>query len=129
MRSCLFTLLVPFPFCVVSHSTNTQPLPQIVTERLTISSTTLPPTEPYAYLPAPTKPRAPTPAHAPSYELTVSFVRSASGGKSLLSRGRSSVGRSYTAFFDDKGVLDQEKFEAWVGGAVRDVMEGEKKGQ
>ena len=51
-------------------------------------------------------------------------MRSASGGKSLLSRGRSTAQRGYNAFFDADGVLDQEAFERWVGGAVAGVMEG-----
>ncbi|PSS32136.1 hypothetical protein PHLCEN_2v2092 [Hermanssonia centrifuga] len=81
---------------------------QIVTERITISSTS-----------TPSKPTSP-----PAYALTFSFVRSTSGGKSLLSKGRTSQQNGYNAFFDEKGVLDQEVFERWVGGAVAGVMEG-----
>ncbi|THG94321.1 hypothetical protein EW026_g7131 [Hermanssonia centrifuga] len=81
---------------------------RIVTERITISSTS-----------TPSKPTSP-----PAYALTFSFVRSTSGGKSLLSKGRTSQQNGYNAFFDEKGVLDQEVFERWVGGAVAGVMEG-----
>ena len=56
----------------------------------------------------------------------LNFVRSTSGGKSLLSKGRSSVRRGYNTFFDENGVLDQEEFERWVGGAVAAVMEGKQ---
>lgn len=81
---------------------------QIVTERITICSNS-----------TPSKPDSP-----PAYALKFSFVRSASGGKSLLSKGRSSTQRGYNSFFDENGVLDQEVFERWVGGAVAAVMEG-----
>ena len=50
-------------------------------------------------------------------------MRSASGGKSLLSRGRSTAQRGYNAFFDERGVLDQERFERWVGQVVGRVMD------
>ncbi|EKM57556.1 uncharacterized protein PHACADRAFT_206455 [Phanerochaete carnosa HHB-10118-sp] len=52
---------------------------RIVTERVTISSTS-----------TPSKPDTP-----PAYALTLNFVRSTSGGKSLLSKGRSSVRRAF----------------------------------
>ena len=81
---------------------------QIVTERITICSNSIP-----------SKPNSP-----PAYELKLSFVRSTSGGKSLLSKGRSSIQHGYNSFFDENGVLDQEVFERWVGGAVAAVMEG-----
>lgn len=81
---------------------------QIVTERITISSTS-----------TPSKPDSP-----PAYALKLSFVRSTSGGKSLLSKGRSSIQSGYNGFFDENGVLDQEVFERWAGAAVAAVMEG-----
>lgn len=84
--------------------------PQIVTERVTISSTST----------------SSKPDSAPAYALTLNFVRSTSGGKSLLSKGRSTAQRGYNAFFDESGVLDQEAFERWVGGAVAAVMEGKR---
>lgn len=81
---------------------------RIVTERITISSTS-----------TPSKPDSP-----PAYALKLSFVRSTSGGKSLLSKGRSSIQSGYNGFFDENGVLDQEVFERWAGAAVAAVMEG-----
>ena len=81
---------------------------QIVTERITISSNS-----------TSSKPNSP-----PAYALKLAFVRSTSGGKSLLSKGRSSLQAGYNTFFDENGVLDQEAFERWVGGAVAAVMEG-----
>jgi signal peptidase complex subunit 2 len=32
--------------------------------------------------------------------------------------------RGYNAFFDEKGIMHQEKFEQWVGELVEQVMEG-----
>lgn len=96
------------PLCFTSLFTNKQT--QIVTERITISSTS-----------TPSKPDS-----APAYALTLNFVRSTSGGKSLLSKGRSAAQHGYNAFFDESGVLDQEAFERWVGGAVAAVIEGKR---
>lgn len=82
---------------------------QIVTERITVSSKTIPST-----------PSAP----CPSYALSLSYVRSASGGKTLLGKGRSGAERPYNSFFDAQGVMDQEAFERWVGSVVGRVIEG-----
>ncbi|KAI0694030.1 microsomal signal peptidase 25 kDa subunit-domain-containing protein [Cytidiella melzeri] len=79
---------------------------RIVTERITISSTTIP-----------SKQSSP-----PQYALTVSYVRSTGGGKSLLGKGRLSVQKGYNGFFDETGTLDQELFEQWVGEAVAGVV-------
>ncbi|KAL0959842.1 hypothetical protein HGRIS_011518 [Hohenbuehelia grisea] len=81
---------------------------RIVTERITISSRT-----------TPSRPNKP-----PTYGLSVSYVRSASGGKTLLGRGKKNHAREYNAFFDETGVLHQEVFEAWVGSVVEEAMEG-----
>ncbi|KZT00499.1 uncharacterized protein LAESUDRAFT_745812 [Laetiporus sulphureus 93-53] len=80
---------------------------RIVTERITLSSTSTPSTS-----------KSP-PAHA----LSVSYVRSTSGGKSLLGRGREKAERGYNTFFDENGVMDQEGFERWVAELVGRVME------
>ncbi|OCH89328.1 hypothetical protein OBBRIDRAFT_756696 [Obba rivulosa] len=82
---------------------------RIVTERITVSSKTIPST-----------PSAP----CPSYALSLSYVRSASGGKTLLGKGRAGAERPHNAFFDAQGVMDQEGFERWVGGIVGRVMQG-----
>jgi len=81
---------------------------RIVTERITVTSTTKPS----------------TPVTPPAYAITVSYVRSTSGGKSLLGRGRAASERGYNMFFDERGVMDQEAFERWVGQQVGQVMEG-----
>lgn len=81
---------------------------QIVTERITINSRT-----------TPSSPQSP-----PGYSLGLSFVRSAAGGKTLLGRGRASEERPYTAFFDENGVMAQDRFERWVGEVVGRVMDG-----
>lgn len=81
---------------------------QIITERITLSSST----EPVAK----TKP--------PAYQLQLNYVRSTSGGKSLLARGRTRGTKEYNAFFDEAGALDHERFERWVGELVEQAMEG-----
>ncbi|KAI0312852.1 microsomal signal peptidase 25 kDa subunit-domain-containing protein [Amylostereum chailletii] len=80
---------------------------RIVTERVTISSRTIPS----------------TPQKPPSYALSLSFVRSSNGGKSLLGRSSAAENRSYTAFFDEQGTMDQHAFESWVGEVVGRAME------
>ena len=79
-----------------------------MTERITISSRALPLTK----------------LASPAYELLVSYVQSSGGGKSLLAKGKVREAQAYNAFFDKEGVMNQEKFEAWVGGIVEAAMEG-----
>jgi signal peptidase complex subunit 2 len=81
---------------------------RIITERLTITSNT-----------EPVKKHTP-----PAYALSATYVQSASGGKSLLARGKANESRTYNAFFDEAGVMNQAVFEQWVGGLVERVMEG-----
>lgn len=81
---------------------------RIVTERITIEATTVP-----------SKPDSP-----PAYSLSLSYVRSTSGGKSLLGKGRTSSQRGYNTFFDENGVLDHESFEKWLGSLVGGLMDG-----
>ncbi|KAJ2993701.1 hypothetical protein NUW54_g7675 [Trametes sanguinea] len=81
---------------------------QIVTERITITS----------------RPTPSTPQTPPGYALGLTYVRSAAGGKTLLGKGRAQEERPFTAFFDERGVLDQDAFERWVGGVVGRVMDG-----
>ncbi|KAF8645532.1 hypothetical protein AX16_007757 [Volvariella volvacea WC 439] len=83
---------------------------RIITERITISSSTLP---------AQSQGNKP-----PSYQLALNYVRSTSGGKSLLGKGRKKSAEGYSRFFDEKGVMDQEAFEKWVGGLVEEVIDG-----
>jgi signal peptidase complex subunit 2 len=82
--------------------------PKIITERLTITSRTSPCTT----------------TTQPQYSLALTYVRSTSGGKSLLARGKVRTSKEYTAFFDEAGVLDQDTFEQWLGGVVESAMEG-----
>ncbi|KAI0641533.1 microsomal signal peptidase 25 kDa subunit-domain-containing protein [Trametes meyenii] len=81
---------------------------RIVTERITITSRTTPS----------------TPQTPPGYALGLSYVRSAAGGKTLLGKGRAQEEHAYTGFFDERGVMDQELFERWVGTVVGRVMDG-----
>lgn len=87
---------------------------RIITERVTISSCTIP-------VSAPAKS---SPANAPSYSLNITYVQSTSGGKSLLAKNRMQGSTEYSAFFDEKGVMVQEVFETWVGELVEGAMEG-----
>jgi len=75
---------------------------RIETERITVESRTQPS--------SPTSP--------PKYEVSLSYVRSTNGGKSLLHRGKQSDVRGYNAFFDEEGTLDQDVFENWVRALV-----------
>ncbi|TDL25288.1 hypothetical protein BD410DRAFT_826572 [Rickenella mellea] len=80
---------------------------RIETERISVSSRTVP-----------AKREDP-----PRYSLSVSYVRSANSGKSLLGRGKGTDQRGYNEFFDEEGALDQEVFDRWVAGVVENVME------
>jgi len=90
---------------------------RIIGERIQINSTTLP-------LSSPTLSTKPSPANAPSYQLAISYVRSTNGGKSLLAKGRTNASQSYSAFFDEKGTMNQVIFERWVGELVEQAMDG-----
>lgn len=80
---------------------------RIVTERITVSSRTVPS----------------QPERAPRYSVSVAYVSSSNGGKSLLGRGTGSDEKGYNEFFDEEGTLDQERFDGWVGGLVERVMD------
>jgi signal peptidase complex subunit 2 len=88
---------------------------RIITERIQLTSSTLPPS---------TKTPSLSPANAPSYQLAVSYVRSTNGGKSLLAKGRTKSSKTYSAFFDEQGTMDQDAFERWVGELVEEGMDG-----
>ncbi|KAK7462782.1 hypothetical protein VKT23_007366 [Stygiomarasmius scandens] len=81
---------------------------RIVSERITITSRTIPVER--------SKP--------PAYEVSVTYVRSTSGGKSLLAKGKTHGVREYNSFFDEEGTMEQERFERWVGELVEQAMEG-----
>jgi len=81
---------------------------RIITERLTVSSQTI---AAQKHIP-------------PAYLLSATYVQSASGGKSLLSRGKTYESRGYNAFFDENGVMHQVAFEQWVGELVERIMGG-----
>ncbi|KAG6332444.1 hypothetical protein ID866_6650 [Astraeus odoratus] len=88
---------------------------RIITERITISSRTMPVSSPSL--------RA-SPSNSPSYFLNITYLQSTSGGKSLLCKHRAQGSKEYSAFFDEKGVMAQETFERWVGELVEGAMEG-----
>jgi signal peptidase complex subunit 2 len=52
----------------------------------------------------------------------LNYVRSTSGGKSLLAKGKTQGAKEYNKFFDEKGTMDQERFEQWVGELVEQAM-------
>ncbi|KZV93029.1 hypothetical protein EXIGLDRAFT_749364 [Exidia glandulosa HHB12029] len=79
---------------------------QIETERITLSSKTLPS----------------TPSTPPKYEVSVSYVHSTNGGKLLLGRARERAEMPYTAFFDAAGTMDQDRFDAWLHELVGRAM-------
>lgn len=67
---------------------------------------------------------SPSASASPSYALSLSYLRSTNGGKSLLAKGKATVKSEYSRFFDEEGVLRAEEFERWVGEGVEAVMEG-----
>ncbi|KAF5386489.1 hypothetical protein D9757_005891 [Collybiopsis confluens] len=83
---------------------------RIVSERITLESRTVPV-------------KGSTP---PAYGLSVSYVRSASSGKSLLAKGKTQRVEGYNNFFDEEGTMDQDRFEKWVGELVEEAMEGKQ---
>ncbi|KAN0084265.1 Microsomal signal peptidase 25 kDa subunit (SPC25) domain containing protein [Tylopilus felleus] len=87
---------------------------RIITERVTISSRSVP---------ISASPSS-SPANAPSYSLSITYVQSTSGGKSLLAKNRAQGSKEYSAFFDENGVMVQEAYEQWVGELVEGAMEG-----
>jgi len=91
---------------------------RIVTERITITSQTVPHS---------LNSSAAKSSPCPSYNFTITYLRSASSGKSLLAKGKASKTRPYNELFDEDGLLDVSVFETWVGQAVEDVMDGEAK--
>ncbi|KAI0792293.1 microsomal signal peptidase 25 kDa subunit-domain-containing protein [Abortiporus biennis] len=100
---------------------------RIVTERITISSVTSQPSSSASSSSQSTSSQLvdlPPPTNCPSYSISLSYIRSTNGGKSLLGKGKTITSRGYNTFFDSEGVLDQERFERWVGSAVGGLMEG-----
>ncbi|PFH48135.1 hypothetical protein AMATHDRAFT_150543 [Amanita thiersii Skay4041] len=92
---------------------------RIVTERIIISSRTIPAKK----LSAPSSSSSSN-SIPPNYSLSLTYHRSSSGGKTLLARGKTRGTKEYNAFFDEKGNMDQERFEKWVGEMVESAMEG-----
>jgi len=88
---------------------------RIITERIHLTSTTLPSSHSSSSL---------SPSNSPFYQLGVSYVRSTNGGKSLLAKGRTKASQSYSSFFDEQGTMDQDAFERWVGELVEQGMDG-----
>ncbi|KAH7886888.1 microsomal signal peptidase 25 kDa subunit-domain-containing protein [Phlebopus sp. FC_14] len=90
---------------------------RIITERITLSSRTLPAA-------VSTSSSQPSTANAPSYWLNITYLQSTSSGKSLLAKNRAEGSKEYSAFFDENGLMAQEAFERWVGELVEGAMEG-----
>jgi signal peptidase complex subunit 2 len=88
---------------------------QIITERIHLNSSTVPPN---------ITTTSPSPSNAPSYQLSVSYVRSTNGGKTLLTKGRTKATAPYSSFFDEEGVMDQEALGRWVGELVEAGIDG-----
>ncbi|KIM70680.1 hypothetical protein SCLCIDRAFT_1206816 [Scleroderma citrinum Foug A] len=88
---------------------------RIITERITISSRTIPVSSPSLRKSS---------SNAPSYSLNITYLQSTSSGKSLLCKNRTQGSKEYSAFFDDRGVMAQDVFERWAGELVEGAMEG-----
>jgi len=89
---------------------------RIITERIELDSATIPSSKLSKEVASPT--------NAPSYQLTVSYMRYTNAGKSLLAKGRTNAAQSYGIFFDENGTMDQEAFERWLGELVESTMDG-----
>jgi len=90
---------------------------RIISESIHLSSSTIPPR-------AASSSGTSSPLNAPSYELSMTYIRSTNAGKSLLAKGRTKAFKAYSAFFDEQGVMDQAIFEQWVGEQVERGMDG-----
>jgi len=88
---------------------------RIISERIHITSSTIPASKPSTSL---------SPANSPSYELGVTYVRSTNAGKSLLAKGKTKAIQHFSSFFDEEGTMQQEAFEQWVGELVEQAMDG-----
>ncbi|KZS96354.1 hypothetical protein SISNIDRAFT_473286 [Sistotremastrum niveocremeum HHB9708] len=79
---------------------------RIETERLTVSSKTIPS----------------TPSSPPQYAVELSYLQTANGGKALIKRNYSHAQKGYNSFFDGEGNMDIEKFEEWAGQLLEKVQ-------
>ncbi|KAF7357552.1 hypothetical protein MSAN_01351500 [Mycena sanguinolenta] len=91
---------------------------RIITERITLSSRTIPVSKSSADA---------TKAIPPQYSLGVTYVRSTAANKSLLAKGKTQAEAPYSQFFDAEGTMDADALERWVGELVEDVMGGKEK--
>ncbi|KAJ7750993.1 microsomal signal peptidase 25 kDa subunit-domain-containing protein [Mycena maculata] len=99
---------------------------RIMTERITLSSRTLP----VSFLsksPPASSFSAVGPATPPQYRLALTYVRSTSANKSLLAKGKTQAAAPYSLFFDAAGTMDFDAFERWVGELVEEGMGGREK--
>ncbi|KAG8778688.1 hypothetical protein FRC15_010616 [Serendipita sp. 397] len=64
----------------------------------------------------------PSATNAPSYQLSMSYVRTTNSGKTVIHMGKERVEASYATFFDSEGRMDIAKFESWVSSAMGRVM-------
>ncbi|KAJ6536509.1 microsomal signal peptidase 25 kDa subunit-domain-containing protein [Mycena vulgaris] len=94
---------------------------RIMTERITLSSRTLPVSFP------PKSASAPGASIPPQYALALTYVRSTSANKSLLAKGKTHAEAPYARFFDAEGTMDPDAFERWVGELVEEGMGGRDK--
>jgi len=72
---------------------------RIETERVTLASETSP---------------APSPSSSPLYSLTLTYVRSSNGGKTLITRNQLAQQKEYVSLFDAEGTLDELALIAWL---------------
>jgi len=97
--------------------TSTDDIIQRISERINISSSTVP-------APAEEIKTTASKTNAPFYHITIHYVRSTNRGKTLLARGRMRGALPFSTWFNAEGVLDQEAFERWVGEQVEQAMDG-----
>ncbi|PVF93868.1 hypothetical protein CPB86DRAFT_741615 [Serendipita vermifera] len=66
--------------------------------------------------------KKPSAASAPSYQLSMQYIRSANSGKIVIHKGKERFEKSYAEFFDSEGKMDISKFETWVAASMARVM-------
>ncbi|CCA71996.1 hypothetical protein PIIN_05931 [Serendipita indica DSM 11827] len=88
---------------------------RVETERIRVESKTLPP-------PSKATVSVASITNAPSYQISMSYLRTTNTGKTVIHMGKERAESSYAAFFDSAGKMDVTKFESWVSSAMAKVM-------
>jgi hypothetical protein len=93
---------------------------------MTISSRTVPPPSPLAFLPFLPSNRTPAAlaeaSKQPTYTLVLKYVHSSNGGKALIHESEKVVEKGFGEFFDKEGTMWKVGFERVLEGIEREVV-------